>query len=90
LGTNTVATSPDGITWTASTWTGSTNGNSIFTNQNTSGVAWAGNKWVVAGNGGPTYCIATSTDGMNWTGSTTSLFNNAHGVASEVSNYPPY
>jgi hypothetical protein len=74
-GTNTIATSPDGINWTASS-----NGNSIFSNGN--GVAWNGTLWVAVGDG--TNTIAYSSDGINWTASSNgnSIFSTqGNGVA---------
>jgi hypothetical protein len=57
-----IATSPDGITWTDSS-------NNPFLNGSASGIAFNGSYYVVVGAGsGPMgQAIATSTDGMNWT-----------------------
>jgi hypothetical protein len=57
-GTNTIAYSSDGITWTGL-------GNSIFQSIGV-GVAWNGLKWVAVGEGINT--IAYSSDGITWTG----------------------
>jgi collagen type VII alpha len=58
-GTNRLAYSYDGITWT-----GSTSGNSIITG--TPGVvAWNGSLWVAGGSG--TNRLAYSSDGITWT-----------------------
>jgi hypothetical protein len=65
-GTNTLAYSTDGITWTASA-----NGNSVFDNTSVTGKCFAvayGNRWVAGGFG--TNRLAYSTDGITWTGST--------------------
>ena len=71
-GTNTIAYSNDGITWTGL-------GSSIFS-QVGSCVAWNGKIWVAFGIG--TNSIAYSSDGINWTGLGTSIFsNNGNGVA---------
>jgi hypothetical protein len=73
LGTNTIATSPDGITWTGRA------GSSIF---GTTGihVAWNGNLWVATGIG--TNSFATSPDGITWTGRGAGPFTSAgYGVA---------
>jgi hypothetical protein len=61
-GTNTLAYSTDGITWSAST-----NGNSIFTGL-VAGLAWNGSLWVAGGQG--TNTLAYSYDGITWSGST--------------------
>ena len=66
-GTNQMAYSYDGISWTASS-----SGNSIF-NATCNSVAWNGIIWLAGGseNGGtsPTNRIAYSTDGITWTAS---------------------
>ena len=70
-GGNSIATSPDGITWTG-------RGTSIFSEGN--GVAYNGFKWVAVGKG--TNSIATSPDGITWTGRGTSIFSTGgYGVA---------
>ena len=72
-GTNTIATSTDGITWVGS-------GKSIFS-QYGYGVAWNGSMFVAVGRG--TNTIATSPDGITWTGLGTSIFSlYGFGVAS--------
>ena len=59
---NTIAYSPDGITWTASA-----NGNSIFgATQYGVGIAWNGTIWVAVG-GTTTNKIGYSSDGITWT-----------------------
>jgi hypothetical protein len=78
----TIAYSSDGVNWTASS-----NSNSIFPST-CNGVAWAGSIWVAVGQG-TNDSIATSPDGITWTASNSGL-NGGFGVASEVSNYPPY
>jgi hypothetical protein len=65
IGTNTIATSTDGIDWTA-------RGATIFTTGGY-GVAWNGTMWVAVGYG--TNTIATSTNGIDWTGRGTSIFS---------------
>jgi hypothetical protein len=70
-GTNTIATSPDGITWTG-------RGSSIFSGIGYD-VAWNGTYWVAVGTG--TNSFAYSTDGINWTGAGTSPLTTGDGVA---------
>ena len=62
----TIATSPDGNTWTGATTAAFTTGFGIAYGKDGSGVGL----WVCACNGGtaPGNSIATSTDGINWTG----------------------
>jgi hypothetical protein len=65
-GTNSIAVSSTGLTWTG-------RGTSIFSN-NGNGVAFNGGRWVAVGDG--TNSIATSTDnGFTWTGLGTSIFS---------------
>ena len=65
LGTNSLGYSLDGITWSAST-----NGNSILTdNAFNGGVVYNGSRWVAVG-GGTVNSIAYSNDGITWSGST--------------------
>jgi len=65
-GTNSIATSTDGINWTG-------RGTSCFSSFGL-GAAYNGSMWVAVGCG--TNSIATSTDGINWTGRTgTSIFS---------------
>jgi len=75
---NKVAYSSDGITWTAST-----SGNDLFSNQGLVYVfAWNGTRWVAGGQG--TNRIAYSSDGLNWIASASgsALFtNNCQAVA---------
>ena len=72
-GTNSIATSTDGINWTGRTST------TIFSTSGWS-VAYANNLWVAVGQGGNS--IATSTDGINWTGRGASIFTtNGRGVS---------
>jgi hypothetical protein len=58
-GNNTIATSPDGITWTG-------RGSTIFTTRGTK-VRYYNNLWFAFGEGGNTF--ASSTNGINWVGS---------------------
>ena len=64
-GTNTIATSPNGITWTARV-------NTVFTTE-CKGLAWNGSLWVALGSGSNT--IGYSRDGFNWTGLGTGIFD---------------
>ena len=64
-GANTIATSSNNGT----TWTGL--GNTVFTSSGRS-VAYGNGLWVAVGTGGNT--TATSTDGINWTGRSTTNF----------------
>ena len=61
-GTNSIAYSNDGLTWTGI-------GATIFTGAG-SGIAWNNERWVAVGSGGPP--IAYSTDGISWTSVSTS------------------
>jgi hypothetical protein len=61
-GTNRLAYSSDGITWS-----GSVSGTPLFTPQ-CYAVAWNGTLWVAGGGGGNR--VAYSSDGINWTAST--------------------
>ena len=71
-GTNTIATSPDGINWTG-------RGTSIFTIFGRS-VAWNGNLWVAIGEG--TNIFAYSSDGLKWTGIGNTIFTSrGYGIA---------
>jgi hypothetical protein len=72
-GTNTLAYSYNGTTWTA-------NGSSIFTTQG-NGVCWTGTRFVAVGSG--TNTIAHSRDGITWYPSINgnSIFTQANGVA---------
>ena len=70
-GTNTIATSQDGLNWIRRT--------SPFTTA-AYDVAWNGSLWVAVGQG--THTIATSPDGITWTGRGASIFTTlGHGVA---------
>ena len=82
---NTIATSPDGITWTG-------RGNQFFNDINQyggAGIAYGkddiGNPlWVALGypsNTLPKTTIATSSDGITWTGRGATLINSARGAA---------
>ena len=64
-GTNSIAWSTNGTSWTGL-------GTTIFSNQG-SGIAWNGTMWVAVGQG--TNTIAYSYDGKNWTGLGTSIFS---------------
>ena len=65
-GTDTLAYSEDGITWSEST-----SGTALFTTCNE--VAYNGSMWLAGGVGAAGGVIARSTDGINWTQSTVSL-----------------
>ena len=65
-GTNSIAYSNDGITWTGVTL------KNIFSTIGF-GVAWNGIMWVAVGQG--THSIAYSYDGITWTGLGTSIFS---------------
>jgi hypothetical protein len=65
----TIATSPDGVTWTVLK-------NSIFTKGR--GIEWNGNSWIACGEG--TNTIATSLDGTTWTGLGSSIFSSSTGA----------
>jgi hypothetical protein len=72
-GTNTIAYSSDGITWTGL-------GKTIFSAYG-NGVAWNGTRWVAVGYG-TTNSIAYSSDGITWTEAGTSIFSGeGYGVA---------
>ena len=66
-GTNILAYSSDGETWTAST-----SGNALFSGGICHMVAWNGTVWV-AGAQDAAYAVIYSTDGINWTGSLSSV-----------------
>ena len=68
-GTNSIAYSYDGVTWTGA-------GTDVLTQGN--GVAWNGSMWVAVGSG--TNSIAYSYNGITWTGLGNILFN-GNGVA---------
>jgi hypothetical protein len=72
-GTNTIATSTNGIDWAPQ-------GTSVFSDDGY-GAAWNGSMWVAVGAGANS--IATSSNGINWTGVTgRSIFSgNGRGVA---------
>ena len=70
-GTNSIAYSTDGITWTGI-------GTSIFSSAGY-GVAWNGTSFVAVG--ASTNTIAYSTDGITWTGIGSSVFSTGRGVA---------
>lgn len=80
-GTYPIATSPDGVTWTARVaWT--LNASSAY------GIAWNGTNWVAGADSaqfagaGANHTIATSPDGITWTGRGTSTFSTTcYGVA---------
>ena len=70
-GTNSIAYSSNGITWTGVGTTNLSSGGAA--------VAWNGSLWVAVGSG--TNSIVTSSDGVNWTGRS-NIFNNAgNGIA---------
>jgi len=64
---NRIAYSSDGIIWTASS-----SGNSIFTT-NCTCFAWSGTLWIAGGSG--THQLASSPDGITWTGIGNSFFS---------------
>jgi len=64
-GTNSIATSNDGIIWTG-------RGATMFTTGNT--IAWNGEIWIAGGIGGSN-TVAYSLDGINWYGKGTSVFS---------------
>jgi len=68
---HTIATSPDGITWTG-------RGNDIF-NYTGNGIAWNGSLWVAVGVTSNT--IASSPDGIIWTGRGNTIFTTGNGIA---------
>jgi hypothetical protein len=76
-GTTKLATSPDGITWTARAHPTTAFGWGV------KGVAYNGSMWVAVGAGSSTApgTIATSGDGINWTAVAESPFTEANGVA---------
>jgi hypothetical protein len=76
-GTTKLATSPDGITWTARVHPTSAFGWGV------KGVAYNGSMWVAVGAGSATApgTIATSTDGISWTAVAASPFTEANAVA---------
>jgi hypothetical protein len=61
----TIATSPDGITWTA-------RANPL--NENVRGIGWHQGVWIAAGTGSG-FAVATSEDGITWTGRSSPLGN---------------
>ena len=70
-GTNSIAYSSDGSTWTGVTNIFSTTGNN---------VSWNGSLWVAVGYG--TNTLAHSSDGKTWTGRGKTIFSNSgYGVA---------
>jgi len=73
-----IASSPDGITWTADLSGSST----IFTAGAVKTVAWNGSLWVAGGNSGINGVIATSADGKTWTAQTCPFSVSCNTVAS--------
>ena len=71
-GTNTIAYSSNGTTWTGITL------RTIFASNGFS-VAWNGTLWVAVGFGN-THSIAYSSNGTTWTGLGTSIFGNYGGI----------
>jgi hypothetical protein len=72
-GTNTLAYSSDGISWTGL-------GKSIFTEYGC-GIAYNGTRWVAVGSG-TTNTLAYSSDGITWTGLGKSIFTSyGYGIA---------
>ncbi|MEI7690427.1 MAG: hypothetical protein WCI63_02280 [bacterium] len=85
-GTGIIATSTDGISWTAR----DVSKISYYAKD----VAWNGSRWIVVGYGYPSpNTIVTSTDGINWVGLGNTIFNSPGGLgvaSSEApSLYPP-
>ena len=70
-GNNTVAYSPDGITWTGL-------GTSVFSTQGYCGF-WSGSIWLAGGQGGNT--MAYSYDGIQWTGISNPFTTAVTGIA---------
>jgi hypothetical protein len=70
-GANSIATSIDGIQWTAIP-------NSIFSSCNK--AVWNGKLWTIVGTGG-THWVATSPDGYEWTGRNSVLMTECYDVA---------
>ena len=71
-----------GTSTNGTTWTGSVNGTSIFSYALS--IAWSGNKWIAGGYSitpGNEQNIATSTDGLNWTLTTSSGVSVARAVS---------
>ena len=84
-GTQSIATSTDGMTWTPSI-------NNPFAGGTANGIAWSASAsmWVAVGyNAGNSICIATSTDGLTWTPSLNNPYSGfeALGIASGVGQY---
>jgi hypothetical protein len=76
-GTNTIAYSDDGITWTGL-------GSTIFSGND---VAWNGTRWVAVGQG-TTNTIAYSSDGITWTGLGITVFSDfGYGIASNKTSW---
>ena len=71
-----------GYSYDANTWVKSPSGNSILTTI-VNGVAFGNGKFVAVGSG-PSYSIAYSTDGINWTGSAINSFFGAGSSATCV------
>ena len=75
-------TGPTTIAWSTNnglSWSSSTSPDAFGSGGTGYGVAYNGTMWVAVGKGSQT--IAYSTNGKNWTGTGTGIFNQAHGVA---------
>jgi hypothetical protein len=70
-GQNTIAYSPDGISWTGL-------GNTVFSTAGYCGF-WSGSFWVAGGQGGNT--MAYSYDGIQWTGFSNPITTSVQGIA---------
>jgi hypothetical protein len=82
-----IASSPDGITWTADLSGGSTpfSGSGVSNTGSVHAAAWNGSLWVAGGSDGFVSVIATSPDGKTWTAQT-SPFNNGSNQDSSSCN----
>ena len=69
----TILSSPDGITWTYSTWDSQNYG----TSKNLSGITYGGSTYVAVGWSGR---ILTSPDGITWTEQISGTSNNLNGI----------
>jgi hypothetical protein len=78
--TLTICTSYDTITWTPSAVNPFGDHIANYSVKYGKGLGWNGSMWVAVGtNSDSTVCIATSTDGTNWTNSTNNPFNGGCG-----------
>ena len=75
-------TGPTTIAWSTNnglSWSSSTSPDAFGSAGTGYAVAYNGTMWVAVGKG--TQTIVSSTNGKNWTGTGTGIFNEAHGVA---------